>query len=184
MTNKDSKALVVVLEDVETAHEIIEKLHTDGYSTDKLELVTTDVQRQAPQIQTPYANDTTLSDEVEDSVQDAKIGAGIGLGAGLLGAVLTGFPGIGLAMIAVGGLVGGAMGFVAGTERANEDDTVDLPKVKEYEQLLKDGHSLVVVLGTHDEVHRAEEIVKDMAYIHSHIHRVNRREFHEHPSND
>jgi hypothetical protein len=69
-------------------------------------------------------------------------------------------------------------------EHAVEDESVDLPTLKEYEQLVKDGDSLVVVLGTHDEVMRAEGIVRSNYDLSSHIHKLHGHEFHEHPSKE
>jgi hypothetical protein len=176
----DSKALVTVLHDLETAQAIVEKLHEEGFPLEKIELVTHDVHEEAPQIDTPHVTETTATNLVESAAK----GAGLGAAAGLLAAVFAPFPGVGLAMIAMGGLVGGAFGGVAGVAHAAEDETVDLPKVSEYEQLVKDGHSLVVVLGTHDEVHRASEIVEGMSYIHNHIYRVHGHDSHEHPARE
>ncbi|MGI9515993.1 MAG: hypothetical protein ACR2NP_03010, partial [Pirellulaceae bacterium] len=62
------------------------------------------------------------------------------------------------------------------------DDSVDLPTRDEYQQLLEQGDSLVVVLANHEEAMRAEDIVKHMRHVKSHLHMVHGHEFHEHPS--
>jgi hypothetical protein len=115
---------------------------------------------------------------------NAGKGAGIGAAAGLVASVLAPFPGVGLAMIAIGGLVGGAMGGIAGIVHATEDDSVELPKLEQYEQMVNHGHFLVVVLGTHDEVAHAEKLIAGMPYIHNHVHPLRGHEFHEHPAHD
>lgn len=177
---KDSKALVTVLNDLETAHAIVQKLHEEGFPLEKIELVTHDIHKEAPQVNTPHVTETTATNLVESATK----GAGLGAAAGLLAAVFAPFPGVGLAMIAMGGLVGGAFGGVAGVAHAADDDSVDLPNLTEYEQLVKDGHSLVVVLGTHDEVHRAADIVEGMSYIHNHLYRLHGHDSHEHPADE
>ena len=50
------------------------------------------------------------------------------------------------------------------------------------EQLVRNGDKLVVILGEHDEVLRAEQIVKEMLEVRSHIHPVHGHMYHEHPS--
>jgi hypothetical protein len=67
-------------------------------------------------------------------------------------------------------------------EHAVEDDSVELPTLDEYEELVKNGHPLVVVQGNHEEVMRAEEIVKEFPDIHRHVHSMHGHEYHEHPA--
>jgi hypothetical protein len=108
--------------------------------------------------------------------------SGLGAATGLLAAVFAPFPGLGLAMVFMGGLTGAVVGGIAGLQHAIDDDAVDLPTLKEYEELVKTGDSLVVVLGSHDEVMRAESIVQNMTEVRSHIHNLHGHQFHEHPS--
>lgn len=174
----EDKALVMVFEDLETARNVIEKLHEDGVSLDKIELVTHDLQDEAPEVKTPKVHETTESALLDSASKWGGVGAGTGLFAGLL----TGFPGLALGMTIMGGLTGAIMGGVAGVDHAVEDDSVDLPTLDEYEQLVKNGNKLVVVLGNHEEVMRAEEVVKEMLHVRSHIHPVHGHEYHEHPA--
>lgn len=177
-TECDTKALVIVLEDLKTANNVVEKLHEDGVSLDKIQLVTHDIQDEAPEVKTPKVHETTQSAVLDSATKWGGVGAGTGLLAGLL----TGFPGLALGMTIMGGLTGSAMGGVAGVDHAVEDDSVDLPTLDEYEQLVKNGSKLVVVLGNHEEVMRAEEFVREMLHVRSHIHRVHGHEYHEHPT--
>jgi len=175
----DAKALVMVFEDLETAKNVIEKLHEDGFSLDKIELVTHDLKGEAPEVNTPNDHETTQSAMLGSATKWGGVGAGYGLLAGLL----TGFPGLALGMTIVAGATGAFMGGMAGVDHAVEDDSVDLPTLDEYEQLVKNGDKLVVVLGNHEEVVRVEDVVKDMLHIRRHIHPVHGHEYHEHPAN-
>jgi len=177
-TDSNSKALVTVFDDLETAKKVIEELHTAGFPVDKIELVTHSVEKEAPEVNTPKVHETTATSMVESAAK----WSGLGAASGLLAAVFAPFPGLGLAMIFMGGLTGAVVGGIAGLQHAIEDDSIDLPTLKEYEELVKTGDSLVVVLGSHDEVMHAESIVQNMIHVRSHIHNVHGHQFHEHPS--
>lgn len=178
-TDSGAKALVTVFDDLETAQKVVEELHSSGFSLDNIELVTHNVHEEAPEVTTPKIHETTASSMVDSAAK----WSGVGAAAGVLGAVvLAPFPGLGLAMIFMGGLAGAAIGGIAGLEHAINDDSVDLPTLDEYEQLVENGDSLVVVLGSHDEAMRAEDIVKNMYDVRSHIHVLHGHEYHEHPA--
>ncbi len=173
-----TKALVTVFDDVGTAKNVVEELHKAGFPVDKIELVTHSVGNEAPEITTPKVHDTTATSMVNSAVR----WSGLGAAAGVVAATLAPFPGLGLAMIFMGGLTGGIVGGIAGVEHANEDDSVDLPSLNEYEELVKTGDNLVVVLGNHADVMRAEAIVQNMTHVRSHIHTLHGHQFHEHPT--
>jgi len=177
-TELGPKALVTVFEDLETAKEVAEKLHEEGFLIDKIELVTHDVHEEAPEVETPKDHPTTQSDLLDKAGKWGGVGAGTGLLAGLL----TGFPGLALGMTIMGGVTGAIVGGMAGVDHAVNVDSIDLPTLDEYEQLVKNGDKLVVVLGSHEEVMRAEQVVKKMLHVRSHIHPVHGHEYHEHPA--
>ena len=81
-------------------------------------------------------------------------------------------------------VTGAIVGGMAGVEHAVEDDSVNLPTIDEYEQLLHDGHQLVVVHGTREEMLRAKDVIAHISYIHNHLHPIHGHEFHEHPSHE
>lgn len=172
------KALVTVFDDLGTATAVIERLIESGFRREQIELVTDEVATEAPEVETPAVHETTLGAIADD----ASKWAGVGAGAGLIAGLLTPFPGLALGMAVMGGVTGAIVGGMGGAERAAEDDSVDLPDLDEYERLVKGGDQLVVVLGDHDEVMRAEAVVKNMRHVRSHIHLVHGREYHEHPA--
>ncbi len=172
----DPKALVTVVDDLETAKNVIEKLVESGFAKERIELVAHHIADEAPEVETPKNHPTTESDLLGGATKWGSIGAGTGLAAGLL----TTFPGLALGMAIVGGVTGAFMGGMVGVDHAVNDDSVDLPTLDEYEQLVKNGDKLVVVLGDHGKVMRAEEIVKEMLHVRSHIHLVHGHEYHEH----
>ena len=182
MTSKNEtngpKALVTVLDDLETAETVIRKLIDSGFAKEKIELVTHHIANEAPEVETPKIHPTTESDLLDGATKWGSIGAGTGLVAGLL----TPFPGLALGMVIMGGVTGAIMGGMAGLDHAANVDSVDLPTLDEYEQLVRNGDKLVVVLGDHEEVTRAENIVKNMRHVRSHIHPVHGHEYHEHPA--
>ncbi len=174
----DPKALVTVFDNLKIATRVIEKLVESGFSKEKIELVAHNISGEAPEVETPKNHPTTESDMLDAAAKWGSVGAGTGLVAGLI----TTFPGLALGMAIVGGVTGAVMGSVAGVDHAVNDDSVDLPTLDEYEQLVKNGDILLVVLGDHEEVMRAEKIVKDMLHVRSHIHLVHGHEYHEHPA--
>ncbi len=172
------KALVTVLETPEAAKEVLEALHANAFSLEKIELVVNHIADEAPEVETPRIHETTESELLDSAVKWGGVGAGTGLVAGLL----TTFPGLALGMAIMGGVTGAIMGGMAGVDDAVNDDSVNLPKLDEYEQMVKDGHALVVVLGTHDEAMRAESVIRELPHIHLNIHPVHGHDFHEHPA--
>ena len=177
-TESVSKALVTVFDNLDTAKNVVEELHAAGFSLDNIELVTHNVYDEAPEVTTPRNRETTASSMVDGAAK----WSGVGAVTGLLAAVFAPFPGLGLAMVFMGGLAGAVVGGIAGIEHAIDDDSVDLPTLEEYEQLVESGDSLVVVLGTHEEAMRAEETVKNMYDVRSHIHVLHGHQYHEHPA--
>lgn len=175
----NQKALVTVFDKLETANQVLFRLNEEGFPWESLELVRHNVHAEAPQVDTPPDHETTASSLVGSATKWGSLGAGTGLvAAGLLAS----FPGMALGMIFVGGVTGALIGGVAGLEHAAEDDSVDLPTLEEYEKLVEEGDTLLVVLGNHEEAMRAEEIIQDMADARSHIHTLHGHEFHEHPA--
>ena len=172
------RALVAVLDDLETATRVIEKLIESGFDKQKIELVAHHIAEEAPEVETPNVHETTESSLVESAAKWGGAGAGAGLAIGLL----TAFPGLALGMTIMGGVTGAIMGGIAGVDHAVEDDSVDLPTLDEYEQLVQKGDKLVVVLGDHDDVMRAKETVKNLLHVRSHIHPVHGHLYHEHPA--
>jgi len=181
LKNKNLKrALVTVFEDFESAKQAIGLLQANGFDEDHLELVSHHVSTEAPEVLVPKEHETTASSLVDGSFD----GATLGLGIGAIAALVTPFPGLALGMIAMGGLTGAIIGGMAGIEHAVEDDCVNLPSVDEYEQLVRNGRRLVVVLGSHEDAIRAKEVISEIPYIHLHVHSLGGHEFHEHPAKD
>lgn len=172
------KALVTVFEDIETAQQAIHDLLDAGFEPEQLELVTHHVSTEAPEVITPSDHETTMLTMLTGIEKWGAVGAGTGVIAGLV----TPFPGAVIGMAIMGGLTGMVMGGIAGVDEAVEDDSVDLPTVDEYEQLVKDGNKLVVVLCDHEQAIKAENVMEDIPFIHNHIHVVEGHEFHEHPT--
>ncbi len=176
----DQKALVTGFEDVDMAKSVIVKLHDGRINLEKIELVTKNVNIEAPEVETPIVHATTESSMIKSAAKWGSIGAGTGLFAGLF----TPFPGLALGIAAMGALTGGILGGVAGVYHAVGDNSVNLPTLEEYEQMLKNGHCLVVVRGNHVFVMQAEKIVKSFPDIHRHVHALNGHEHHEHPAHE
>ena len=102
--------------------------------------------------------------------------------SGVTAAALTASPAMAIGAMIYAGMAGFIYGGVGGIDKADLDDSVNLPTPAEYQQLVNDGNSLVVVCGTHDELMRAESLMKDMPSEGSHLHRVHGHLFHEHPA--
>ena len=179
--DRDGKAMVIVFEDFDSAKAAVHALHEGNFPTDRIELVMNDFQSETHDVKTPAVHETTTNSAVSQGEKWAVVGSGVGAVGAIIAAVLTPFPGAGLAMIVVGGVAGGLYGAVAGLEHAGEDDSVDLPTTGDYQNLVDQGHKLVVVHGSHDEIMRAKELIQHLPAVHGHLHPIRGREFHEHP---
>ena len=186
--DKGDRALVTVFENDSAAEQAVQALRDAGFGEDRIEFVRHHVDVEAPEIDTPKVTKETEDVMLEEAGKWAPLGAGVGAATGLLAGVLTPFPGAILPLFVAGGLIGGgvasAVGGVGGIEHAGLDDSVNLPKIKEYQELVDHGHTLVVVRGTHDELMRAEEVIGHLPFIHNNIHPLHGHEFHEHPAKD
>ncbi len=178
--NLNSRVLVSVFDDLETAKSVIENLNRQGFSPQKVELVTRVVRNDFPE--TEPAQETTSSVLATGAVKGAGIGLGIGAGFGVAAAALTASPALAVGAMLYAGFAGGLIGGMGGADKADLDDSINLPTHDEYQRMLDEGNSLVVVCGTHEEVQRAETIVKDMPNAAGHQHRLHGHLFHEHPS--
>ena len=182
--NQDLKALVAVFEDMDTAVAAVKVLNDAGFTSERIELVIHDLHDESPDVETPKVHETTASSLIDSAEKWGAAGAGTGAAAGLVAAVITGFPGIGLGMIIMGGVTGAIVGGMAGAEHAVEDDSVNLPTLDEYEKLLHSGHKIVVLHGTHDETLKGKDLISHLPRIHEHLHPLHGHEFHEHPTDD
>lgn len=176
------KALVSVFDDLGTAKSVVDKLHREGFPIDKIGLITDSMKNECPEIETPEVTETTASTAGSGAMQGAGIGLGVAAGFGAAALALTASPALAVGALIYAGLTGALIGGMGGVDKADLDDTVNLPTPDEYQRLLNEGNSLVVVGGTHEELVRAEEIVKSMPHAGSHIHRLHGHLFHEHPS--
>ncbi|MFT5300208.1 MAG: hypothetical protein ACI87E_001385 [Mariniblastus sp.] len=170
--------MVTVFDDFDTARNVIENLVEFGFAREKIELVAQHIAHQAPEVETPKIVETTESELLDGAAKWGSLGAGTGQIAGLL----TTFPGLALGMTIMGGVTGEIMGGMAGVDHAVNVDTVDLPSLDEYEQLIENGDRLGVVLGDHAELMKAEEIVKGMLHVRRHIHPDHGHEYHDYPA--
>jgi hypothetical protein len=178
---KADKALVSVFEDLETAIEAVHALQGAGFATDKMELINQNVAAELPDVQTPKTHETTATTLLGSAEKWGALGAGAGATAGILAAIATGFPGIGLGMIFMGGVTGAIVGGMAGAAGAVEDDSVNLPTLADYEKELEDGRTVVVVHGSHEQMMNAREVISELPFAHQHLHLIHGHEFHEHP---
>lgn len=180
--SRRTKALVSVFDNFESAGKAVLALREAGYAEDRVELVTYDIHDESPQVRTPNVQASTASSMMESAGTWGGVGLGTGATAGVVAAAITGFPGLALGMLVVGGLTGAIMGGMAGVDRAVSDDSIDLPPISEYEQLLKAGNRLVVVHGTHEEVMAARDVIDNMFGVRSHLHTLHGHDHHEHSS--
>jgi hypothetical protein len=181
-STSEPRALVTVFDELESAQRVLDRLQQDGFAKHRVHLVHRDIRRESPEVETPKVHETTSSAMTEGVMKGAGIGLGFGAGFGVAATVLTASPGLALGAMIYAGFAGGLIGGMGGIDRADIDDTVNLPSLDEYQQLVDQGHYLVVVQGDHDEVMRAESIMKQMTHLGSHVHRLHGHLFHEHPS--
>lgn len=174
------KALVSVFDDVEHARVAVEHLHLAGFPLDRIEVVTANVANECPEVKTPKDHATTSSALTSGAVRGLGIGMGAGAGFGVLATVLTAWPGAAIGAMIYAGLAGALVGGIGGVDKADLDDSVNLPTPAEYQALINAGHTLVVLNGSHDDAMQAEAIVKKLPLVASHLHRLHGHIFHEH----
>jgi hypothetical protein len=173
-----NKALVAVFEDLASAGGAILELRKLGFDHNSLELVT----HESPNVTELTGADITGSFLIDSATSGGAAGIGMGAAAGVIATLLSGFPGLGLAMIFGGGLTGAIIGGVAGIERAVQDDTVNLPTIDEYESLISQGKKLMVVRGSHKQVIKARDAISKIQHLRAHLYTLHGHQFHEHPS--
>lgn len=176
------KALVAVFDNLEAAKTVVDRLHSEGFPFDKIGLITSSMKDECPEIETPKVHETTASSASSGAMKGAGIGLGVAAGFGAAAVALTASPALAVGAMIYAGLTGALIGGMGGIDQADLDDSVNLPTPEEYQRLLNEGNNLVVVGGTHEELARAEAIVKNMPHADSHIHRLHGHLFHEHPS--
>ena len=174
------KAHVSIFDDVPTAQRATAALHDAGFLPDQVELVVSDDDIRVHGIESPKDREMTGDCIFENAAKWSTVGAA----AGGLSIVLVPFPGLVLGMVAFGGLLGAIVGSIAGVDHAAKDDSVDLPTLDEYEELVRYGKCLLVVRGTHSEVIRIESIVSNLIDARSHVFTLHGHQFHEHTYHD
>lgn len=173
-------ALVTVFKDLASAGKAVFALQQAGFSHSHVELVTYGLDEQSHEVGMPVVPRTTVDSLVHDAGKWGALGLSAGAAAGVVAAIST-FPGFAIGMIVFGGLTGALVGGMAGIDKAVHDDTVNLPSLDAYEKLLKEGHKLVVLMGTHEDAARAKQVLAQAEGVYSHIHPVGEHRFHEHP---
>jgi len=148
------QCVVAVLDSLSDAKAAIERLESSGVSEDAISLVTKHVEEELPE--------TKPLEYGDDTQRDIAKGAGAGglLGV-LLGAPLLAIPGVGLVLAAgpiaaglTGAVLGGFLGAMTGWG-------VSKGHVGEYEEKVREGASLVVVMGDPATVAEAETLLKE-----------------------
>jgi hypothetical protein len=175
-----SRILVAVFEDLESAANAVSALKEAGIPEDRMELVVRDVREELPELHVDTNRETAESSLIEDAEKWGSLYMGAGAAVGLIYSLLAPFPGVVLGMMYLGGVSGAIMGGMAGLDRAAADDSINLPGLEEYQQLLANGHKLLVVHGTHEEVHGAKELILQRPHVASHLYVVRGHRFHEH----
>lgn len=176
-----TRALIAVFEDTEIAQSVVSHLHQNGFAHNRVGLIIWDVVREVPQVKTPKFHETTMSKAETGALQGAGIGIGVAAGFGAAAGALAASPAIAIGAMIYAGFAGALIGGMGGVDKADLDDSVNLPSPQDYQILLDEGKSLVVVGGTHDELMKAEAIIKNLPHASTHLHRLHGHLFHEHP---
>lgn len=117
--------------------------------------------------------------EGDELVDGLRKGGMIGAGSGL---IFLGIPGVNVIAPFVGSIVGAWIGAVAGVAEANQ--AKDLPNPEDYEKMLNDGKSVIVIAG--DEKTRIDYAakLKNLGASSVHQHPPVGRVFHSPEDND
>lgn len=92
-------------------------------------------------------------------------GGAIGVGSGLL---LMGIPGLNIAAPIAAGLAGAWIGGVVAIDETNRG--IELPNRDDYRQMLADGKSFVVVVGSEQQRQRHEQTMLELGALETHQH--------------
>ena len=121
----------------------------------------------------PVATDD-MPDIVYDSIEDIPIssvakgvlqGGAIGAGSGLL---LLGVPILNVLAPVGAALAGAFIGGVAGADESNRG--IELPNLKDYQRLLAEGKSIIVINGSESERLEIENKMKSLGALKTHQH--------------
>jgi hypothetical protein len=148
------QCVVAVYADFEEAKAAVRHIESNDIPHRCVSLVRHSVKAEVP--------DEEELDYGDKSETYAAKGAGAGGLLGLLlGAPIIAIPGIGPVLLAgpiatgmVGAIVGGFLGAMSGWGVARD-------RISKYEQLVREGKTLIVVHGEPDEVARAKELLQD-----------------------
>jgi hypothetical protein len=181
LPDNSPKALVAVFENQKMAAAVVDHLNQAGFDQNKIGLITHDVKAEYPNLETPKVHETTNSKLESGALKGAGIGVGVAAGFGAAVGVLAASPAIAIGAMIYAGFAGALIGGMGGVDNADLDDSVNLPTPEEYQSLLDEGKSLLVIGGTHDELMKAETIVKNLPHASANLHRLHGHLFHEHP---
>ena len=92
-------------------------------------------------------------------------GGAIGAGSGLL---LLGVPGLNILAPIAGALAGAFIGSVSGADEANRG--IELPNQEDYQRLLAEGKSMLVITGSSEERLQYECQLKELGAMETHQH--------------
>ena len=121
----------------------------------------------------PSATDE-MPDIVYDSIEEVSTanvtngvlqGGAIGVGSGLL---LIGIPVLNVLAPIAGGLAGAFIGGTAGVDEANRG--IKLPNQEDYQRMLAEGRSIVVIAGTEAQRIVHENEMRELGAIETHQH--------------
>ncbi|REK08630.1 MAG: general stress protein [Planctomycetota bacterium] len=159
--NVPNESVVAVYDTMPKADEGVRALHTEGFSSEHISIVT----RHVPEGAT--SEELSLGD---DSAKEAAIGGALGGLAGLAGAAtLLSITGVGLIVLTgpivtlTGAIVGAFLGAMRGWG-------IHEKQIEQYEKFVSEGKVLVVVAGEPLEVEKAERVLRGTKPEHLHLH--------------
>ena len=153
-----SRRLYFLLPDIDTAHQVVDKLKQNNVSEDDMSVVARD------SVQTsdlPQADVSETSDLVGSAERGAAAGGVTGVVAGL---AAMAFPPAGLAigggLVAATGLVGAGFGAWASSMIGIRHDN---SQIETYEKALENGQVLVMVDVASERVDEIERVIQEAA---------------------
>ncbi|MEB3828962.1 DUF1269 domain-containing protein [Phormidium sp. CCY1219] len=166
MAVRHLKRAVGVFPDLENARGALEELKDNHFPMERVSVIAKDTE-------TPLGADIETERKGNKADEGAAVGAATGGALGTLGGLLVGLgalaiPGIGPVMLAgatatalattiSGGAIGAAAGGLVG---ALVGLGIPEKQAKIYNDRVAQGDYLIIIEGTDDEIHRAEEIVQ------------------------
>ena len=155
------EAIVGIFEDPANASRVAASLQGPQINLQRVSRRNSDANDEMPDIVYDPIEDIPISSVAKGALQGGAIGAGSGL-------LLLGVPILNVLAPVGAALAGAFIGGVAGADESNRG--IELPDLEDYQRMLAEGKSVIVISGTETERMEIENKMKELGALETHQH--------------